>query len=226
MKPLSFLVAIACSLLLIGCTNTEGTLDIAGKVSDEYTNEDIPHRGVIIQNMIMSDSQLIPGDDIGRFTTDSTGHFAYTMKKTRNVYWYNFVFAGDSSYTYSDKAVCITELERNPKLLSFYLDKLTDFTIKIERISKTTPYDTLFISWKTNDIDGRIYPHSVINYGTIPDLEYRWIGKNIKSQIETKTFANKNTIVHMDLYGDGMVKELSDTIYCNRDVVNYFTFKY
>ena len=161
MKPLLFIVAVACSLLLIGCTNTEGTVDIAGKVLDEYTKEGIPKRVVLIQGLIYSDSQLIPADDIGRFYTDSTGHFTYTLKKTKNVYWYNFIFVGDSTYSYSTKAVCVTEFESKPMFLSFYLDKFADFTIKIERINKTVPYDTLFISWNTNGIDGRIYPHKV-----------------------------------------------------------------
>lgn len=221
-----YIVAFAYSLLLIGCVNTEGTVDIVGKVFDEYTKEGIPRRVVIIQNMIMTDSKLIPADDIGRFYTDSTGHFTYRMKKTKDVYWYNFNFVGDSAYSWADKAICITELQSRHKFFSFYLDKLTDFTIKIERSIKTMPYDTLFVSWKTNDIDGRIYPYKVINYGIAPDLEFRWIGGIVNSRIDAKIFANKKTIVYMDLYRSGRIKEMSDTIYCDRDVKNIFTFKY
>ena len=226
MKPLLFIVVVAYSLLLIGCTSTAGTVDIVGKVFDEYTKEGIPKRVVIIQSMILSDSQLIPVDEVGRFYTDSTGHFNYTLKKTKNVYWYNFVFVGDSTYSYTAQARCITELEQNAKFLSFYLDKFTDFRIMIERINKTVPFDTLYISWRTNDFDGKIYPRKVINYGIAPDLEFRWIGGNVKSFIEAKTFANKNTIVHMDLFRKGRLKKMTDTIYCYRDVKNYFTFKY
>jgi len=226
MKPLLFLIAVAWSLLLIGCTNTGGTIDIAGMVLDEYSKEGAPKRAVIIQGLIYADSGFKPIDDIGRFYTDSSGHFTYTLKKAKNAFWYNFAFVGDSAYSYATNMISLDELERNSKFLSFYLEKLTDFTIKIERSKKTAPYDTLFISWKTNDVDGRIYPHSVINYGVVPDIEFRWIGGYVKSVIETKTFANKNTIVHMDLFTKDGVKEMSDTIFCIRDVKNCFTFKY
>lgn len=226
MKSLLFIIFVAYSLLLIGCTNTEGTLAIGGKVLDEYTKEGIPKRAVIIQGMISSDSKFIPTDDIGRFYTDSSGHFTHTFKKTKNAHWYNFIFVGDSTYPYSTKMISLDELERNSKFISFYLHKLTDLTIKIERNNKSVPCDTLFISWKTNDSDGKLYPYKVINFGIAPDLEFRWIGGNVKSQIETKTFANKNTIVNMYLFRKGGVKEMSDTIFCIRDAKNYFTFKY
>ena len=226
MKLLLPIVVITCSLLLIGCTNTEGTLAIGGKVLDEYTKEGIPKRAVIIQGLISSDSKFIPTDDIGHFYTDSSGHFTHTLKKTKNAYWYNFIFVGDSTYPYSTKMISLDELERNSKFISFYLDKLTDLTIKIERSNKSLPDDTLFISWKTNDSDGKLYPYKVINFGIAPYLEFRCIGGNVKSQIETKTFANKNTIVYMYLFRKGGVKEMSDTIYCIRDAKNYFNFKY
>ena len=226
MRTLLYLVAVVYILLLIGCTNTEGTLDIEGFVLDEYTKEGTPNRIVIIHGLIYGDSGLIPTEDIGRFNTDSCGHFTYKLKKTKNAYWYNFVFVGDTTYSYSTQMVSLDELNRTSKYLFFNLDKFTDFVIKIERRKKTAPYDTLFISWKTNDIDGRIYPHRVINYGIAHDLEFRWIGGNIKSMIETKTFANKNTIVHMNIFSKGGVREMSDTIYCERDVKNNFNFKY
>ena len=104
MKLLLFIVAIAWSLLLIGCTNTEGTIDIAGNVLDKYSKEGTANRAVIIQGLIYADSGLIPIDDIGRFYTDSSGHFTYTLKKTKNAFWYNFAFVGDTTYSYSTKA--------------------------------------------------------------------------------------------------------------------------
>ncbi len=226
MRPLLYIVAIAGSLLLMGCTRTVGTLDIAGKVLDEYTKEGIPKRTAIIQSLIYSDSELILADDIGSFNTDSTGRFNFTLRKIKNVYWYNFVFVGDSAYPYTTQMVSIHELIRNPKFLTFQHEKFTDLTIKIERINKTVPCDTLFISWKTNGSDGRIYPHNVINIGAVPDFEFRWIGGKVKSFIETKTFANKNTIINMYLFRNGKAKEMSDTIYCARDVKNSFSFKY
>lgn len=226
MRHLLYIVAFAWSLLLMGCTSTVGTIDIAGKVLDEYTKEGTPKRTVIIHGLKYAESGLIPTDEIGRFYTDSSGHFTYTLQKIKDVYRYNFVFVADSTYSYSTHMVSLAELELNSKFLSFYLEKFTDLTIKIERINKTVPLDTLFISWKTNDIDGRIYPHKVINYGIAHDLEFRWIGGNVKSVIETKTFANKNTVIKMFLFGKGGVKEMSDTIFCDRDMKNSFSFKY
>src|SRR5665647_3008876 len=103
MRHFLYIVAVVCSFFLIVCTRTVGTLDIAGNVLDEYTKEGIPKRTVIIQGLKYADSGLIPTDDIGRFYTDSSGHFTYTLKKIKDVYRYNFVFVGDStsvSYTH------------------------------------------------------------------------------------------------------------------------------
>lgn len=226
MKPFLLIVAIAHIFLLIGCTNTGGRLDIAGKVLDEYSKEGIPKRAVILQAMIYSDSELIPTKDIGHFYTDSSGHFTYTINKIKGAYWYNFIFVGDSTYAYSTRMVSLEELNQNSKFQSFYLNKFADLTIKIERINKSEFTDTLFLSWKTNGSDGRMFPYKVINNGTTNDLEFRWIGKNIKSVIEAKTFANKNTIVNMYLFRNRGAKEMSDTIYCIRDVKNSLTIKY
>ena len=226
MKHLLFIVAILYSLLLIGCARTEGTIDIAGNVLDEYTKTGIPNRIVIIQGLLYSDSSFTPTVDIGRFYTDSCGSFTYSLKKTKNVYWYNFIFVADSTYTYSTQAISLAEIEGNSKSLYFSLEKFTDFTIKIERSNNTAPTDTLFISWKTDGTDGRMYPHRVINYGKAHDYEFRWTGANVKSLIETKTIANKNTIVYMYLFSKRGLQQMSDTIFCIRDVKNYFTIKY
>jgi len=224
MRHILYIVAVCWSLFLIGCTSIVGTVEIAGKVLDKFTKEGIPKRAVILQAMTVS--ELIPTKDIGRFVTDSSGHFTFTLKEIKDVIWYNFVFAGDSDYPYSTQMISIYELRRNAKFLSFNLEKFTDLTIKIERIDKTVPCDTLFISWKTDGNDGRIYPHKVINLGAVPDFEFRWIGGKVKSFIETKTLANKNTIIHMYLFRNMKAKEMSDTIFCLRDVKNSFTFKY
>ena len=226
MRHLLYIVAVAWSLLLMGCTRTIGTLDIAGNVLDEYTKAGIPKRAVILQAMTYSDSELIPTKDIGHFYTDSSGHFRYTINKIKGAYWYNFIFVGDSTYAYSTRMVSLEELNQNSKFQSFYLNKFADLTIKIERINKSEFTDTLFLSWKTNGSDGRMFPYKVINNGTAHDLEFRWIGKNIKSVIEAKTFGNKNTIVNMYLFRNRGAMEMSDTIFCIRDVKNSLTFKY
>ena len=225
MRHLLYIVTVSWSLLLMGCTRTVGTVDIAGNVLDEYTKAGIPKRTAIIQGLKSTDTGLIQTEDIGHFDTDSSGHFTFTLNEIKDVIWYNFVFAGDSDYPYSTQMVSIYELRSNAKFLSFNLEKFTDLTIKIERINKTV-CDTLFISWKTDGNDGRIYPHKVINMGAVPDFEFRWIGGKVKSIIETKTFANKNTIIHMYLFRNRKAKEMSDTIFCLRDVKNSFTFRY
>jgi len=212
--------------LLIGCVNTEGTLDIRGKVLDESTKEYIPNRKVIIKGLVYSDSKLTP-TDVGQFHTDSSGLFSYTMKKTKGAYSYHFIFTGDSAYAFSTQEIFLTDLETNSKYLSFALSKLTNFTIKIERCSKTPLFDTLYVSWKTNGLDGTtICPHKITNYGISPDIEFRWIGGNVKSVIETKTLANKKTILCWELFRNGKKKEISDTVYCERGRNNTFSFKY
>ncbi len=45
-------IAFSFGLLLAGCLNTEGTLEIKGKVIDEYTKKQIPGRDIIVQGII------------------------------------------------------------------------------------------------------------------------------------------------------------------------------
>ncbi len=226
MKTLLAIAIVSYSILIAGCSYTEGTLNIEGRVIDEHTNVGLSNRVVLIQGLVESDSTLIPTADIGRFYTDSFGHFSYTLKKIKGVYSYNFIFVGDSTYSYTKHELRLYELEKRSKYLSFKINKLTNLIIKIERSSKTIPYDTLFVSWKTDGKNGKTYPYKVINQGTAPDIEFRWIGGDVKSQIETRTLANKTTVINIDLFRKGRIKEISDTIYCDRDVDNYFTFKY
>lgn len=222
----ALLALVVYSIIIAGCNSTEGTLDIEGRVVDEYTKVGIPNRVVLIQGLVESDSTLTPTAETGRFNTDSTGRFIYTVRKTKGAYWYKFTFVGDSNYSYTTQEMTLFDIKNSSKFLSFKMNKLTNLTIKVERSSKTLPYDTLFVSWKTNGLEGKAYPHSVINNGVAPDIEFRWIGGNVNSLIETKTLANKNTIIYLNLFRQGRMKEMSDTIYCDRDVKNYFTFKY
>ncbi|NOU16148.1 MAG: hypothetical protein HOO91_01125 [Bacteroidales bacterium] len=225
MKVLLHIATFAC-FFLIGCTRTEGTLDIRGKILDEYTEKGIPQREVIIKSLILSDNKYIPSD-VGRFCTDSSGHFSYKMKKNKGAYLYKFIFVGDSDYAISSEEIILPELEKNSKYLSFYLTKLIDFTIKIERCSKTPLYDTLYVSWKTNDIDGTtMYPYKLTNLGVAPENGFRWIGGKVKSVIETKTLMNKKTIICWELLRNGKKKEILDTILCEKDVNNCVNFRY
>lgn len=223
----SFLCSLSSvCLFLIGCVQTEGTLDIQGKVLDELTKECIPKRKVLIQGLVYIDSKLFP-TDAGQFYTDSSGHFSYTLNKIKDAYSYNFIFVGDSAYSYSTQEMFVAEIERNSKFLTFNLSKLADFTIKIERFSKSPLYDTLFLSWKTDGFDGKtLYPHKLTNFGIAPDFAFRWIGGNVKSVIETKAFANKQVVICWELFRNGRKKEVTDTVYCERDVNNSVSFRY
>lgn len=219
-------ILISSCLVLIGCTNTEGTLDIQGKVVDEITHECIPNRKAVIHGLVYIDSKLIT-TNAGQFSTDSTGRFSCTINKTKGAYSYNFCIVGDSTYSFLTQEIFLGELERDAKYLSFNLSKLTGVKIKIERISKTSLYDTLYVSWKTNEVDGKtLHPYKIKNYGVSPDIEFRWIGGNVKSEIETKVFAGKKTVVCWELFRNGKKKEILDTIFCERNVYNSISFKY
>ena len=119
------------------------------------------------------------------------------------------------------------QLEQNAKYLSFPLRKLTGLSIKIERFTKVPLCDTLYVSWESDYIDGRsIYPQRVNNFGVAPVFEYRWIGGNVRSVIDTKVFANKRTLISFKLNRYGNKREVLDTVFCARDVNNTFSFKY
>jgi hypothetical protein len=212
--------------MLIGCLQTEGTLNIKGKVFDDHTKEGLSGRKVVIQGLVYNDGELIT-KEAGQFRTDSTGYFTYSMKKSRDAYRYNFIFVGDSTYFTSTQKIFLTQLEKNAKYLSFALSKLTGLSIQIERVSKAPLCDTLYVSWESNGIYGRtIYPQRVNNFGVAPEIEYRWIGGSVKSVIETKVFANEKTIISFKLTRYGKMREVSDTVFCARDIENSFSFKY
>lgn len=213
-------------ILLTGCVNTEGIIKIKGKVLDEYTSTQIPWRDIIVQGLVVSNNKLIP-INAGQFTTDSTGCFTYSLRKIKGAYYYNFCLVGDSDYASITKEITLVGLERNAKYLSFSLSKLTDFTINIYRKSKTPVYDTLFLSWKSDGIEGRfLYPYKIINYELKSDFESGWVGGKVKSTIQTRAFADKKTIVRWVLFRNGTIKEIIDTITCKRYLRNqvYLTY--
>lgn len=223
MKIVTFITFISCSILT-GCLQTEGTLEISGKVLDESTKDAIPFRKAIIKGWCFDDNKLI---EVGQFCTDSSGSFSYTMNKAKGAYFYNFSFVGDSSYSFSNQEVPLAELEKNSKFLSFHLSKLSNFIIHIERKTKIPAFDTLYVSWKTDGIEGKsIYPPKIKDFGNHSDIEFRWIGGNVKSVIEAKVLADKKTIICWELFRNGRKKEISDTVYCERNRNSYFNFKY
>jgi hypothetical protein len=213
-------------MLFIGCSDREGILELKGKVLDKDTNVIIPRREIIVQALTKNDDELTTVN-VGQFSTDSSGSFSFTFRKVRNCYLYNFSLVGDSAYAYSTIKLGMTELDRYGKFLTFYLDKLTDLTITLDRKSKTPGTDTLYLSWESNGIDGKIlYPFRIENYGNPPDPGFNWIGGKVKSVIKTKAYAGKKAIVSWRLYRNGKRKEITDTIFCKRNVNNYAILKY
>jgi len=226
-------IACAFGLLLLGCLNTEGTLEIKGKVIDEYTKMQIPRREIIIHGLVKNDKEYVP-TYAGQFSTDCSGLFTYSLRKVKNAYFYNFYLVGDSNYSFMRKKFGLLELEQNAKYLSFSLSKLAELRIKIYRKSETPFCDTLYLSWESNGIDFRIlYPYKIENYG-IPNnfiglTSYsglEWIGDKTNSTIKTRVFAGKITKIHWELVRNKKRTEITDTIICKRDLTNIINFTY
>jgi hypothetical protein len=226
MRKPGFTISFTC-LLLIGFSCSEGNLDIAGKVLDIHTKDAIPCRKIIVQAMVKSGNKDIPVYN-GEFTTDSSGCFTYAMKKIENVYLYNFCVIGDSAYAYSNIELGLTELKKYGRFLCFNLNKLTDITITIDRKTRIPGDEVLYVSWESDGKDGRyLYPYKIINYGVSSSgSDLKWVGGNVNSEIKTKVFANKETIVQWEIFKDGKMKAFNDTIFCRRDASNHVLFKY
>jgi hypothetical protein len=226
-------IAFTLGILLTGCINTEGIIEIKGKVMDEATKAPIPGRDIFVQGLVESNNKLVP-TDAGQFSTDSSGCFSYSLRKVKDARNYNFCLAGDSSYAFSFKKLGLMELKQNAKYLSFYLCKLVDLTIIINRKSKKPGSDTLALYYESDGVYGMfLYPYKIINYGKTnnslglkSDLELRWIGGNINSTIYTKVLADKKTKLLWDLDRNGKRQELIDTITCKRDLTNILYFTY
>jgi len=206
--------------------NTEGILELKGKVLDENTKTTISNIKVIIHALLKIDDEFMP-IYAGYFITDSSGGFSYTLKKVKNVYWYEFNIIGDTAYACLNNRISLGELNMNGKYLSFSLDKFADFTIKINRVSKVPELDTLYVTWVSNGIDGQsLYPYEIGNNWIDSKAGLRWIGGDIKSVIKTKVYANKNTIVSWKLFRNGRYEKIMDTIFCLRDASNVVYLKY
>jgi hypothetical protein len=224
---------ILASVLLTGCMRTEGTLKLAGKVTEESTKKGIFWKNIIVQGVLYGYGNSEP-IEVGQFSTDSAGCFTYSLRKIRGVYNYNFCFTGNYDYPVTIKKMTLFALKRNAKYLSFPLNKLVDLTIKIHKRSKTPVCDTLHLIWESDGIFGlSLYPYKINNYdgtnnafGLTSGGDLWWIGGNVNSTIDTKVFADKRTELIWDLYRDGKRKEFTDTITCKRDAANtvYFTY--
>jgi len=218
------LIAFVFCILLSGCNNTVGIIELKGKVVDESTKTTIPNISVMVEALDQSNDKSIYAGD---FTTDSSGCFTYTLKKVKNMSLYNFSIAGNPDYDPSNKILGLTDLNIYGKYLSFEVTRIVDFTMKINRVSKTPFRDTLLVSWKTNGVDGKtLYPFKIVNYRINSGNGLIWIGGDVKSEIRTKVYADKNTIVQWELFRNRKHKHITDTIFCKRDAANNVQLTY
>jgi hypothetical protein len=221
-------IAFVYGILLSACTDNAGFIELKGKLLEDDTKVGIPRRNIIVQALIKDDIKFIPGY-AGEFFTDSSGCFTYTLKKVKNVYLYDFCIVGDSVYACSNVKLGLTELNRDAKILTFYLNRLADLTIKTERKnkSKASAFETLYLEWESNGIIGEmLYPYKIENYGINFDKRLIWIGDDVRFVIRTKVYADKRTIVRWKLFSNGEYKEITDTIYCKRDASNSVNLVY
>ena len=220
------LIFFVFTILLSGCNNTVGNMELKGKVIDETTKTPIPNISVMIQALYQSEdstSYIYAGD----FTTDSSGCFTYRLKKVKSTSFYNFCIEGNRAYAESNKLLGLSDLNTYGKFLSFEVSRVVDLTLKIDRVSQTPFRDTLTVTWKTNGDDGlTFYPYKIENYCINSENGLLWIGGNVKSAVKTKVYADKNTIVNWELLRDGKHTHIIDTIFCIRDAVNSVYFKY
>jgi hypothetical protein len=221
-------ILIAFGLLLTGCLNTEGNLEIKGTVIDDFTKMQIPGRDIIVQGLVQNDRGFI-SIDAGQFSTDNSGCFTYTLRKVKDADYYNFCFVGDSDYAYVNRYLGLFELEQNAKFLSFPISKLTDLTIKIYKENKNPVVDTLSVTWESNGVScWSLYPYKIDNYGKAKNYLglTTWIGGDVISSIKTRVFADKRTKLYRDLIRNGKRMENTDTITCKRDIANVVYIKY
>jgi hypothetical protein len=86
---IKFFIFIAfASGVLTGCINTEGTLQIKGKVLDESTKTGIPWKNLIVQGLVNSNNKIEP-IGAGQFSTDSSGCFTYSLRKIKGAIKYH-----------------------------------------------------------------------------------------------------------------------------------------
>jgi hypothetical protein len=228
-----FLFLALASVAASGCVNTEGTIKIKGKVSDENTKTGICWKSIIVQGLV-SNNDGSEAIEAGQFSTDSSGCFTYTLKKIKGAYYYNFCFTGNSDYPVTIHKMTLVGLERNSKNTFFTLNKLTGLTIHINRKSITPANDTLHLCWESDGVFGlSLYPYTINNngrsnnsFGLTSSRDLWWSGGNVNSSVNTKVYAGKKTELSWELFRNGKRMEFTDTITCKRDYENtvYFTY--
>lgn len=220
------LLTFVVSLIVSACQNAAEYKDLKGKIIDGQTCQPVANRKVIVHDLLrIGDTEKEQYQ--GEFNTNETGNFTYELRKSKTTYFYTFNVVGDSVYAFSNNLLGLTDLNRNGKFLEFKVRKLTRLDIKIERRSLTTYRDTLFVSWKSDNMDGEIlYPYKIKNYGIVSDMPLRWIGGDVKSTILTRVYADKKTVVRWVLFRNGRRSEIYDTVFCKRTEPNNLYFRY
>jgi len=224
--PKKYFILFALCFIISGCVSTEGEIDIKGKTLDEATKTVTPNRKVIVEAILNNESEN-KKINAGQFYSDSLGNFSYTLKKVKGAYFYNFQFVGDSAYASSSKCFGLGEIANNSKFIFFYLNKLSKLTINVTRTRKSLPEATLYLSWKSDGIEGKsIYQYKVSNFGAAPEFDFKWSSNNVNSKIETRVLADKPTIINWEIRNGQKKQEIIDTIVCKRDITNYVKFTY
>ena len=220
MQKKILLLAFIYAVFLCGCNNTVGRLEIKGKVVDDSTRVPVPGITIMIQALDES-SEITKKVFVCDLVTDSAGCFARTLKKVKNASIYTFSIDGNPDYQPAVKLLGLSDLHSYGKFLSLEVTRITDLTIKINRESRSSLRDTLIVSWETNGTDGKdFYPYKIVNYRINSQTGLIWIGGEVKSEIRTKVYADKNTVVHWELFRNGTHKDIFDTIFCKRAVAN------
>jgi hypothetical protein len=226
MKNNRLIVLILSTLLFYGCNNTVGRIELAGKVLDADTKAAIPNISIMVEGLDQTNEEYI-NRFAGDFMTDSSGCFTFMMKKVKNASYYTFRIEGNPDYAETNKMLGLSDLHTDGKFLSFQMKRIVDFTIKINRVSKTTYQDMLTVSWKTDGVDGQtFYPYKIVNYCINSEKGLVWAGGEVKSEIKTKVFADRKTIVHWELFRNGKSQDIVDTLFCLRDAVNSINLNY
>lgn len=219
-------LTLVISLFGSACQNAAEYKDLKGKIVDVQTNQPVANRKVIVHDLLrIGDTEKEQYQ--GEFYTNETGNFTYKLRKSKITYFYAFNVVGDSVYAFSNNLLGLTDLNRDGKFLEFKVRKLAQLDIKIERKSLTTYRDTLFVSWKSDNMDGEVlYPYKIENYGIVSDMPLRWIGGDVKSTILTRVYADKKTVVRWVLFRNGRRSEIYDTVFCKRTEPNNLYFRY
>ncbi len=219
-----------CLLICFSITGnscSDKSYELRGQVQDDQTQASIPGRRILVQALTAEENGLFPVY-IDEFSTDAEGKFSYRLKRDSRYYLYNLSFVGDSAYAYKNVQLGLTELTRYGKFLTFELRRLTDLTIRLESRRQIDMEESVYVSWFTDGTEGKyLYPYTVSNHGSVPATQQlKWTGGKVRSEIHTKVFAGKATVIHWEIFRYGKYRKISDTIMCARDAENQVTLTF